>query len=305
MTRSIVSLLMLLCPLALAAQDEAEIEIQQSLYLNIKGHRTLVMRLQPRQEFQGTAVTRDGNVFLSYCLPISEAVTDLAIYDVKLKKLRRIAEIGGTGSTTFAYHPANDLIVFDWADGVYILPLDVLRKEPIEPGPDRFRALLTRVAACQSCWSPSWTRDGHIQYREYDEHGELHERTVAVPELRHPGQPDTHSQSCVRLSGIVRSHREPGLPSDDQPPNKVRWVFVYTLELVKPRTATELLLPPAENEQPHARLHLWCDLAVYPDCESHLRESVGRRVTMDGWADRDFSPGHYPPVTLWIRAITR
>jgi hypothetical protein len=148
----------------------------------------LVKHLQPTQEFQGFAITRDGNIFLAYSGTTSEATTIISIYDVSLKTERVIVDIGATGATEFAYDVATDLVAFNWEEAVYVFALDAVRKirrDPANPD-EEFLKSIVLVARCVTCSPPCWTRDGRIAYLGYDKSGFQQRSYATVPESALP-----------------------------------------------------------------------------------------------------------------------
>jgi hypothetical protein len=172
---------------AIAADVRGTLETESSLFFRNNGNRLLVKHLQPTQEFQGFAITRDGNVFLAYSGTTSEATTKISIYDVTLKTERVMIELGATGATEFSYDVATDLVAFNWVEGVYVFALDAVRK--IRPDPARLQSFLKSiilVAKCGSCSPPRWTEDGRISYSEYEKNGLEQRKYATVPEAALP-----------------------------------------------------------------------------------------------------------------------
>lgn len=165
-----------------AAEPPGTLEVQSSLYYRSGGRRLLVRQLQPSEIFQGTAVTRDGNIFLAYTGPPGEATTTLSVYDVNLRKERIIVGLGGTGETEFAYDRSTDLVVFDWNEGIYVFSLDSARKNrPDRAQLDAFKKLIVLAVQCERCFQPRWTKDHKIAYLQYGEQGTQATKYAEVP----------------------------------------------------------------------------------------------------------------------------
>jgi hypothetical protein len=177
---------------AIAADAQGDLETESSLFYRNNGRRFLVKHLQPTQEFQGFAVTRDGNIFLTYSGTTSEPTTIISIYDVKLRTERVMIEIGSTGGTGFAYDVATDLVAFSWEkggeEGVYVFALDAIRKIWRDPAnlDERFFKSIVLAARCVTCSRPCWTRDGRIAYLGYDKSGFQQRSYATVPESALP-----------------------------------------------------------------------------------------------------------------------
>jgi hypothetical protein len=165
-----------------AAQGTATLETESSLFYRVGARRILVKRLQPTQAFQGTAITRDGKVFLAYSGSGDEATTVLSVYDVTLQRERIFVELGATGETQFAYDSSSDLVAFDWEEGIYVFPLEVARSIPATR--DRlsaFKKILTLVVKCQGCFEPRWAKDNRIAYVQAGTNGQETTEHIQVP----------------------------------------------------------------------------------------------------------------------------
>jgi hypothetical protein len=182
-------LLILLAPSWSASQTKGNLESETSLYYRIGERRTLVRKLQPSQVFQGTAIMRDGNIFLAYSGTGDEATTALSVYDVRTQRERIFVELGATGESRFAYDAETGLVVFDWEGALYIFPLDAARQIPANRERlDVFKRLLVLVTKCDSCFQPHWAKDGRIAYIQYDKTGAAIPRKAEVPKAPSPAR---------------------------------------------------------------------------------------------------------------------
>jgi hypothetical protein len=165
-----------------AAEPKAALETEASLYLRAGRSRILVKHLGPTQELQGNSITRDGNVFLAYSGCGDGAGTVLSIFDVSLKKERKIIEIGAPCESEFLYDERTDLVLFNWFDGIYVISMDILKGIRVDRDVFRqFEKLVVPVAKCQSCLEPVWTKDGKIAYRQYHMDGSSNTQLADVP----------------------------------------------------------------------------------------------------------------------------
>lgn len=181
-TPLLVSLAILAGPGALAAQGVGSLETECSLYYRSGSRRVMIKRLLPSQSFQGTSMTRDGNVFLAYSGSGDEATTVLSVYDVGAQRERIFIELGATGETQFAYDSKTGLVAFDWENAIYVFPLDAARQIPSNRERlEAFKKLLVLVTKCEACFQPRWTKDNRIAYLQYGSDGAGRAQYVDVP----------------------------------------------------------------------------------------------------------------------------
>ena len=162
------------------------IEQERTLYYVAAGHRLLVKRLGPKQDFQGVAIVDEATVFLGYSGVRGEASTLLSVFDVRARREHLIVELGDTGESEFSYNRDNDFVVFDWYDGVYLFSLRAAVSIPA--GPARYSSFekgLIRLVPCAhgGCFEPQWDGPRAITYLDRTGPGDIVRRLDLPPEV--------------------------------------------------------------------------------------------------------------------------
>jgi hypothetical protein len=167
-----------------ASQPPGELALETTLYYEHEGERLLVKRLQSGQDFQGMAITKEGNIFIAYSTPDGDASTILAIYDVTKRREQAMVDVGATGESEFSYNKEHGLVVFNWYNGIYLFSLEEVRDRPRDPneGPtESFERVLVPVNKCGRCFQPRWLTANRIQYLQYNDDGTKTTETLDLP----------------------------------------------------------------------------------------------------------------------------
>jgi hypothetical protein len=164
-----------------ASQPPGELALETTLYYEHEGERLLVKRLQSGQDFQGMAITKEGNIFIAYSTLDGDASTILAIYDVTNRREQVMVDVGATGESQFSYNKEHGLVVFNWHDGIYVFSLEEVRQIPDDSKSLKsFQMALVPVKKCVRCF-PRWLTANQIRYLQYDDEGRTSTKILDLP----------------------------------------------------------------------------------------------------------------------------
>jgi len=121
-----------------------------------------VKRIEDCSEFQGYDIVDSTHIFIAYLDDCGEASTDIIIYDTELQKEISVGWIPGTGESTFRYNRMNDLVLFNWEEGLYTFKLHEPQYEK-----SLTKIIPTPLFDCMNCYIPFWVDSNTIGYLQY------------------------------------------------------------------------------------------------------------------------------------------
>jgi hypothetical protein len=133
------------------------------LYYHNKDKFYEIKKREHAESFQGYDIVDSTHIFIAYDPEKSaEASTYLAVYDIKTKTEKFIYELGGTGESFFIYNKDNDLVLFNWYNGINIFKLHKENNAII----DKFEPKL--IIECEECYLPFWVDSKTIGYQQFE-----------------------------------------------------------------------------------------------------------------------------------------
>ena len=155
--------------------QRVEVRNERDVYIRDGRGARLVKRLGPAQAVQGAALVSPSTVFVAYSSDGAEAATVFALCEIGTSHERLIGELGATGQSRFSYNPSNDLVAFNWYDGLYVFSLGMARKSSGRGGVE---TLLVKVKECGDgrCFEPEW-KGARIVFKD----GDGRSQSVPVP----------------------------------------------------------------------------------------------------------------------------
>ena len=138
-------------------------------------------------------------------------------------------------------------------------------------------------------------------------------RTLCIVALVGLGYAAAQSNSPVSgstvltLEGRVSSRKTWGPPGFGETPKVDSRLVIYVLKLGEAKTPKQLSLSENSRElrQDVSEVQLRCDSKALPRCESLLKQSLGRRVTVVGEITEAATPTDFLPVTMFVRLIEK
>ncbi len=121
-----------------------------------------IKRLEDCSSFQGYDIVDSSHIFIAYNPEISaEASVYIVIFDLDTGKESLIEELGGTGESFFQYNPENDLVAFNWGNGINVFKLHASNNKFIE----KIEPIL--LVECD-CYLPYWIDRNTIGYQVWE-----------------------------------------------------------------------------------------------------------------------------------------
>lgn len=133
------------------------------LYYHDKDKFFEIKHLEHASNFYGYDIIDSTHIFLAYYPEKSaEASTYLTVYNINTKEEEFIQELGGTGESIFQYHKENDLVVFNWYNGLNIFKLHDSNGKIVD------EISLRLILECNNCYFPFWVDTENIGYYDYE-----------------------------------------------------------------------------------------------------------------------------------------
>ena len=129
--------------------------------------KTLIKVLQREHSdsFEGYDIIDNTHIFLAYQPEeYAEAMAIISVYNIKTHREQKIQIIGDTGESFFVYNNKNDLVVFNWFDGIFVFKLhdknnNIIKKLPY--------VIQIKKGDGQD-YNPFWANTNTIVYQVWD-----------------------------------------------------------------------------------------------------------------------------------------
>lgn len=122
-----------------------------------------IKQLERASSFQGYDIIDSTHIFLAYeNEKDAEASAYIAVYDISTGDEILIEELGLTGESFFLYNKQNDLVLFNWYDGLYTFKLHNSENQ-ITLKPEK-----KRIIDCKECYLPFWVNSEMVGYMVFE-----------------------------------------------------------------------------------------------------------------------------------------
>lgn len=134
--------------------------IQGRLYYISTQSIEKIIDIKDCSKLQGYDIIDSTNIFIAYSSENSaEISTRIFIYNRNNKTKNFIEEIGGTGESIFCYNERNDMVLFNWFDGIYVFKLHDSETKQI-----RESLMKVKICECNECFLPFWVDNKTFGY---------------------------------------------------------------------------------------------------------------------------------------------